>query len=656
MGRGKKVSAWFESLSANSAIIRFSKRCYNAMLSGFFGSHMTNYSTNQNSFEKSSIGQWRNRKASGWQNTALGRARRGAIVSYENSRIVTFISGASRWLRTCYLKMYGFFFLYFGLCTLLMNLVKRFALSTNMSSSVSWYVGALMLCISAPMLFSEKTFTKAIDDSFMFSFLVYKIFGFSRAEMLKHSSEGSFGGKRYFAAALAGSLFGIVTFKISPLLIVAGIMAVLLAALVYTKPEIGMLLIIISMPFLSFIGGPSILLALLILFVFVCSAAKAFLGRLALNFEISDLFVALFLLVMLFGGIISFGGAASLREASVYVCLLLGYFLFVTIISSREWLSKCAAALVVSGAGTALYGLYQKFAGNLEVGTMDKEMFSDLGGRITSTFENSNMLGVFLVMLIPFAFALALRMRGMLARLFYLACAGTMGICLIYTWSRGAWLGLLFACLVFVLLYNHYFIPLLIPGAALGITLLWNKLGGSGFVTQIVGRFSSIVTMTDSSSVYRLGIWRGAFRILGEYWFTGIGIGAEAFRTVYIRNAESGIEAAVHSHNLFLQIMIETGLIGLVIFICAIVLCIKSGLEIIRYSSFETGFEKAIAVSGISGLSAALLQGMSDFIWFNYRIYFLFWLVAAFVGASARIARRHGACGSDEYDRADFYS
>ena len=215
-----------------------------------------------------------------------------------------------------------------------------------------------------------------------------------------------------------------------------------------------------------------------------------------------------------------------------------------------------------------------------------------------------------------------------------------MGLCLIYTWSRGAWLGLIGACFVFIVLYSHKIIPVLFPAGLLGIAVFRGKLVASGIFTKLINRFASIITMSDSSSVYRLGIWRGAFGIIRKYWLTGIGVGAEAFGSVYILYAESGIESAFHSHNLFLQILIETGITGLVAFLAVLLLCLKSGLEVARNNLSSPTAEKAAAVAGISALFAALLQAMTDYIWFNYRIFFIFWTVIAIISASSKIMRK----------------
>lgn len=621
----------------SSAIMRFSKRCYDAMLSGFFGSILTGYSKVQDRFEQGMIGG--ESTGGSWESSPLSRARRRIIVSYENSGILGALARLRDWLLGAQMRFYGFFFLYFGVCVILMNLIKRFALAGDSVGYMSWFVGALLAFAAFPMLLSGKNFSDAIDSSFIFSTLVFDFLGFSKA-VLKKRTAPEHTSRRYFLAAVFGAALGCLSYFVSPFLLVLGAVGIIWAAAVYNDPVLGVLSSVFIAPFLTFIGSPSLFLAALIIYTFICMCIKVFLGKLKLKLEISDTLVGIFMLIMLMGGIVSIGGTASFKEAAIYTCFMLVYFMITTLISTKEWLARLSAALVASGTLTALYGLYQKMSGNMEMGTMDKDMFENLGGRVTSTFENSNMLGVFLIMVFPFALSYVFSAKKTPIRLAALASCGIMGICLIYTWSRGAWLGLVLACFVFVVLYAHYIIPLLLPAGALGITLVWNKLGGNGLVTDLVSRFSSIITMSDTSSVYRLGIWRGALKVAEENWFTGIGIGSEAFRKVYIKFAESGIETAVHSHNLFLQIFIENGALGFAVFISALMLCIGSGLELVRRSGNDTASEKSITVAAISGLAAALLQGMTDFIWFNYRIFFFFWGITALISASARIGGR----------------
>ncbi len=638
--KNSKAAAFFE----NSAIMRFSKKCYDAMLSGFFGSMITSYSSLEGHFENGFFGGASD--GSSWEKSVFSRMRRRIIVSYEKSGFIGAMQKAKDWLLAAPMRFYGFFFAYFGICVLLGNLIKRFAFTGYDTSFLGWIVGALFAFAAFPMLFSSKNLAGAIGDSLIFSTIVFDLLGFSSVA-LKRYYEMRDSSKRYFISALLGAVLGCLSFFISPALLAIGALGVVWCILVYCNPEIGVLTAVFVAPFLTFIGSPSIILALLVLFTFICMCIKAFFGKIIIKLELSDAFVGIFMLIMLAGGIISIGGTASFKESAIYVCFMLMYFMIVNLINTREWLGRISVALVSSGTLTALYGIYQKLSGNMEMGTMDKDVFGDIGGRVTSTFENSNMLGVFIIMVFPFALSYVFSSKKLYMKLASLVSCGILGVCLIYTWSRGAWLGLILACFVFVLLYGHYIIPILVPAGALGVTLFWNKIGGNGLFGNLISRFSSIVTMSDTSSVYRLGIWRGSLKVAEENWFTGIGVGPEAFRKVYIKFAESGIETAVHSHNLFLQIFIENGAVGFAVFIIALALCVGSGLELVRRSNSASAPEKAITVAAISGLFAALLQGMTDFIWFNYRIFFFFWVVAALISVSARIGMKKIKLKSD---------
>ena len=55
--------------------------------------------------------------------------------------------------------------------------------------------------------------------------------------------------------------------------------------------------------------------------------------------------------------------------------------------------------------------------------------------------------------------------------------------------------------------------------------------------------------------------------MLEDIGLYGIGIGEGAFAKLYPVYALSGIEAAPHSHNLYLQIAVETGFFSLFVFL-----------------------------------------------------------------------------------------
>ena len=111
--------------------------------------------------------------------------------------------------------------------------------------------------------------------------------------------------------------------------------------------------------------------------------------------------------------------------------------------------------------------------------------------------------------------------------------------------------------------------------------------------------------------------------MLKDYWLSGIGLGITSFNKVYPIYAYSGTTAQ-HSHNLYLQIMVENGIMGLIMFI-----------GIMYYFYKETVIsickkKNILLVSIISGMFGFLIQSMTDHTWYNYRIVLMFWMVLAF--------------------------
>ena len=259
-------------------------------------------------------------------------------------------------------------------------------------------------------------------------------------------------------------------------------------------------------------------------------------------------------------------------------------------------------------------------------------MFSDIPGRVTSTFGNPNVLGEYLIMTIPFLIAVILltvhigRKTGMLGLL------AICGACLIFTWSRGAWLGFLFSIVCLLLLYWRQTLVVLLFG------LLTSPLAILLVPSSVLNRFTSIGNLSDSSTSFRVNIWKGSIEMLKDVFAWGIGTGVNTFQKIYPHYSLHGIESAAHSHNLYLELMLELGLPGIFMLLLILVLFAQS---FFTYLSRRTGEDerplKYFAAAGFCGILAILIQGMTDHIWYNYRIFCIFWLMIALVSVCRRV-------------------
>jgi putative inorganic carbon (hco3(-)) transporter len=191
--------------------------------------------------------------------------------------------------------------------------------------------------------------------------------------------------------------------------------------------------------------------------------------------------------------------------------------------------------------------------------------------------------------------------------------AGLTGLALLFSWSRGAWLG--FAAGTAVILF--FWPRKLWQGAALllvGGLLLWGGLQ-TGLVPASIAerlisfqddlRFGDVrgVPINDANYavVERLAHWQAAYGMAQDQVWLGIGFGN--YGAVYADYALSNWPDALgHAHNYYLNLLAETGAVGLGAYL---LLWAAVFWQTIRVRQRLTGWERGIAL-GLLGVWMAL--------------------------------------------------
>ena len=612
-------SAWFSSFIEGSAICRgfgrFGSFLYKKIGSGLYSFLFGSYDEMCDTFDNGCIGG-----ALGGKN----RAARYLASNIEESVYVSAVAAMMRYLSCLSLRVIGVFLMSCGFYSLLGQTVL-YLIDTELSHVLPAAISAALILLGIPLLFSGKPLCTAVHDSTVWNAFFTHICGFHERSYI--APDGATGRKG--AAFILGLPFGILACFVNPLWLIAGCIAATAAYIVLIHPECGLYAAIFLLPFLVVLPHPSILLALLVLYTSFALGIKLLRGKRYFRAEPLDIFVLCFMAAMLLGGLVSYGGGQSVRAAAIYVVLMLGYYLVVGLLNTREKLLRAAALLCVSLLLVSLYGIYQNVSGNISAEWIDTEMFDNIGGRVVSTFENPNMLGEYLILLLPIVAALFFGDRRLSTKPASLAAFAAGCLCLVYTWARGAWLGFLLAAVLFVLMWSRRSVGLLVAGVCV------LPLAVPYLPANIVARFTSIGDLTDTSTNYRVYIWRGSARMAADYALTGVGVGEQAFNRIYPYYSFAGIEKAPHSHNLFLQIFIELGVFGFILFIAMLICFLQSGFSLAKH-----GEDKAVRLVGcgaMCGVLAALLQGMTDYVWYNYRVFFIFWIVFGICAAARRI-------------------
>ena len=340
-------------------------------------------------------------------------------------------------------------------------------------------------------------------------------------------------------------------------------------------------------------------------------------------------YILLYAAIYMAGTLFSVNLRSSLNPGLLTVCFVLFSLVLFNAVDSRIQLDVLLDGVVLVGAAVAAYGILQYMFrwGYQSASWVDSDMFSSIEFRVPSTLDNPNMLGQYLILMVPVGAAKLLSARDWPRRLLYLGCCALMCVCMILTFSRGAWLGLLFAGAVFVVLLN----PRLILLAPAALAALWFLLPET-----VISRFTSIGDMTDGSTTYRVSIWLGTLDMLKHYWLCGIGPGDEAFNRVYPAFSYNSINAP-HSHNLFLQLVCDAGITALAVFLILIFVYFRMMCAALHREKDWTSRMYQTAFTG--GVCGFLVQAMTDYSFYNYRVLFIFW---AYLALGALSARRSG--------------
>jgi O-antigen ligase len=400
----------------------------------------------------------------------------------------------------------------------------------------------------------------------------------------------------FSARISAGSAAGAAFSKLSR----AGLLPLAMAALIFITP-------LVPTKYVHLFG--------------VCAAALFFVGvfitgGIRLKFAAADALALMFALCVAVSVIISYNRAASLPVAAVYIFYIILYFAARHAFNTPARARLAWWAAVVSGALVAAYGIFQKVTGSFTSARawIDEEMFGEGAARVYSTLDNPNVLGEYLLFIIPLALAGLYFVRPLRAKIIPLCALGAAALCIVYTQSRGAWLGLILGMAVFALINDRRL-------AALGVLMV---LAAPMIApASVIERFMSIGNMTDGSTSYRVNIWLASLLMIKEFWPSGIGLGTPTFVFIYRLFAFNAVYAP-HSHNLFLQIIIDLGAAGIVSFAVFTAVSLKGALAAAARGG---GFKKAVPAALAAGAAGFLLQGLTDNVWYNYRVVAFFWMM-----------------------------
>lgn len=350
-------------------------------------------------------------------------------------------------------------------------------------------------------------------------------------------------------------------------------------------------------------------------------------GKYPLTFEEIDIPIVLFLFVMIISTFTSIDPGGSFRDLALHLGGLSFLFVISNTVKHKKDLNIIITVTVFSAFLVALYGLYQYVVGvEVEKAWLDVVNNPGIRTRVYSVFNNPNILAEYLIMMIPLCISLLWISKKIHKKIIFLGMSLVMILSLLFTLSRGGWIGFAFSALVFIMLVEKRLLLSLIPISVGAIYLL---------PQTILNRILSIGNLQDSSNAYRITMWEITGDIIRDHPIVGVGFGHLPFKQTfetYIRTMPT-----FHAHNTYLETAAETGIVGLVVFLFFLFILFK--YAIVNLVNSDDKYISVMTAGVLSGLGGVLAHGAVENILYLPRIIFTFWIMVSFVLTLYRIHR-----------------
>ena len=330
-----------------------------------------------------------------------------------------------------------------------------------------------------------------------------------------------------------------------------------------------------------------------------------------------------------FSAVVSYNRADSIRIFMFFVTaflMCLGIYFY---LCDAERLKKFLSWMFFAALISSLFAYVQRAMG-IEVDPLltDMNVNEGMPGRAFSTMGNPNNYAQFLILFIPFGFAFMSNHKKSGKKLFALLGIAICLGALLLTYSRSGWIAFAAALLVYVALYEKKYLPYLAVAVIVIIPFL---------PESITNRILTIGNLEDTSSAYRLTIWTAALNMLKDYWVTGIGLGNGAFKLIYPQYSLAGSTIAPHSHMQFMEMFIELGILGFIIYICFSFLLIRRSCVA---SGCKDKLIRSSCIASAAAMTGFVLVGIFEYCWFYPRVLFAFFLCAGVAMAAVNLSRK----------------
>lgn len=381
------------------------------------------------------------------------------------------------------------------------------------------------------------------------------------------------------------------------------------------------------------------------IFLLLCGSMRFWVDRSSFQFTKLDKPLLWLLGITFVATLLALDPIRSLKEWK-QIGLVTVFWLTVNSIQDETQLKRVVRVFVAGTILVSLFGICQYLLGlNMEDNIIVHNPYPLLQsapqiilrhfsldhGRVIGLRSHPLTFAEGLMMALTFTFALGLFAENKKQRFRYGIVVVIMGLALLFSNSRGPWLGTAAGILSIVFFRPSkkvisVFLLLLIfvPAIMVGISAVTK-----GKRNSVVERLQRTVNWrTDGDSRERVLMWQSGLKMVKDYPLFGIGVGNVSKIYARYKSPEAwhkGIENELHSN--FVQIQVERGVFGLAAFVVLLVVFFKEGYRAFREQAGKSRFLAGVALGGLMSIVSFLVAGITETTYNDSEVIMLFYFM-----------------------------
>ncbi len=315
---------------------------------------------------------------------------------------------------------------------------------------------------------------------------------------------------------------------------------------------------------------------------------------------------------------------------------ILIFFLVQDGLASSKRIRNAVNIFLFVGALVAIDGIFQHLLGFEFLRNRQTVTTLKVSNVITGPFNHYNSLIVYLLCI--FALFLSavvvevnsktmVNLKSKIISCFLFFGLFLSGVCILLTFSRGGWIGVLFMILLMLILSGRW--KIILPVLCSFILLFI-------FVPALRDRVSFIFAADGDAS--RFAIWKGAWMMIQDNPFFGKGLGTfMSFFPSYTKDL--GLQ---YAHNCYLHMWAEIGIFGLLSFLYFVGLILLRVIKVLLFDAYRYRIKQPekncdfILLGLICGIFGFLVHSFFDNHFYSLQLSVLFWFLLGLTMAKLR--------------------